>query len=183
MMLAVRMTPAAEAVMVAVVEPETDPAVAVNVVLADPAATIAVAGTVTAAWSDDKLTGYATPAALVRETVQVELSPGFRVVGEQFKADRAAGADNPSENVCEPPLTLAVRVALVLVATAAAVTVKVAVYNPAFTVTEAGTAADALLLDRITVAPPAGAGEVRVTVQVLVPGVATEAGVQLSSAG
>lgn len=182
-MLAVRLTPAAEAVMVAVVELETGPAVAVKVLLVNPEDTVTVAGTVTAAWSEDKLTVYAAVAALVRETVQVEVPPGFRVVGEQFKADRAAGAYNASENVCEPPLRVAVRVALVLLATAAAVAMKVAVYNPAFTVTEAGTVAEALLLDRVTVTPPAGAGEVRVTVQALVPGVATEAGVQLSSAG
>ena len=48
-MLAVRLTPAADAVMVAVVELETDPAVAVKVLLVDPEATVTVAGTVTAA--------------------------------------------------------------------------------------------------------------------------------------
>ena len=49
MILAVRLTPPADAVMVAVVELETDPAVAVKVLLADPEATVTAAGTVTAA--------------------------------------------------------------------------------------------------------------------------------------
>ena len=44
-----RLTPAAVAVIVAVVELETDPAVAVNVVLDDPAPTVTEAGTETAA--------------------------------------------------------------------------------------------------------------------------------------
>ena len=48
-MLAVRLTPVADAVMVTVAEPETDLAVAVKVLLVDPEATVTVAGTVTAA--------------------------------------------------------------------------------------------------------------------------------------
>jgi hypothetical protein len=182
-MVAVRLTPAAEAVMVAVVVPETDPAVAVKVLLLDPEATVTVAGTVTAAWSDDRLTVKAEVAALVSDTVQVEIPPGLSVVGRQLRDERATGAVNPSENVRETPLRVAVKVALVSVETAAAVAVNVAVVNPALTVTEAGTVTEALLLDRLTLAPPAGAAAVRVTVQVLVPGVTTEAGVQLRLAG
>ena len=48
-MLAVAVAPAAEAVMVAAVELETDPAAAVKVLPVDPEATVTVAGTVTAA--------------------------------------------------------------------------------------------------------------------------------------
>jgi len=47
-MVAVRLTPAAEEVIVATVELETDPAVAVKVALADPAPTVTEPGTVTA---------------------------------------------------------------------------------------------------------------------------------------
>jgi hypothetical protein len=55
----------------------------------------------------------------------------------------------------------------VLEATGLLVTVKVAVVALAATVTLAGTcAAAALLLDRVTTAPPAGAGPFRVTVPV-----------------
>ena len=46
-------------------------------------------------------------------------------------------------------------------------TVNVAVLAVATTVTAAGTVRVALLFDRLTVAPPVGAGCVRVTVQVL----------------
>ena len=50
---------------------------------------------------------------------------------------------------------------------APAVALKVAVVAPAVTVTEAGTVSEALLLARVTLAPPVGAVCVRVTVQVL----------------
>ena len=46
--------------------------------------------------------------------------------------------------------------------------VKVAVVAPETTVTEAGTVSRELLLERVTVEPPAGAPWERVTVQVLV---------------
>ena len=129
---------------------------------------------------DDKLTVKAAVAALVSDTVQVEVPPGLSVVGEQLRADRVAGAINPSENVREPPLRLAVRVALVSLDTLAAVAVNVALVDPAPTATEAGTVAEALLLDKATLAGPAA---LRATVQVLVPGVLTDAGLQLRLAG
>jgi hypothetical protein len=50
---------------------------------------------------------------------------------------------------------------------ATAVALKVAAVAPAATVTETGTASEALLLARVTFEPPAGAVRVRVTVQVL----------------
>ena len=174
--------PAADAVMVAVVEPETDPAVAVKVLLVDPGATVTVAGTVTAVWFEERLTPNADMAALVSDAVQVEVPLGFSTVGTQLRDERAAGAVNPRENVADPPLRLAVRVALVSLETAVAVAVKLAAVAPPFTTTVAGTVAEALLLDRLTLEPPVGAAEARVMVQPLVPGVTTEAGVQLKLA-
>ena len=50
---------------------------------------------------------------------------------------------------------------------AAVIALKVAVTAVAATVTEAGTVSVALVLVRVTTAPPVGAGWVRVTVQVL----------------
>ena len=122
-------------------------------------------------------------AALVSDTVQVEVPLGFSTVGRQLNDDRAAGAVNPRENVADAPLRLAVRVALVSLETAVAVAVKLAVVAPPFNATVAGTVAEALLLDSPTLAPPVGAAALKVTVQALVPGVATEAGVQLKLAG
>ena len=50
------------------------------------------------------------------------------------------------------------------VATALVLIVKVAVVLPAGTVTLAGTLADALLLERVTCVPPAGANPLSITV-------------------
>jgi len=70
-----------------------------------------------------------------------------------------------------------VRVTVVVVATGLVVTVKVAVVEPAGTVTEPGTLpTDGLLLDRAIDAPPLGAGPLSVTVPVaLLPPVTVEA--------
>ena len=129
------------------------------------------------------MTANAAVAALVSDTVQVEVPLGSNTVGTQLRDIRAAGAVNPRDNVADPPLRLAVRVALVALVTAVAVAVKLAVVAPPFTATVAGTVAEVLLLDRLTLKPPAGAAELKVTVQALVPGVATDAGVQLKLAG
>ena len=51
---------------------------------------------------------------------------------------------------------------------AAVVALKVAVLEPAATVTDAGVVSSALLLESPTAVPPVGAALVRVTVQVLV---------------
>jgi hypothetical protein len=58
-------------------------------------------------------------------------------------------------------------VAVAAVVTVVVVMVKVALVAFAATVTEAGTEAEALLLDKVTTAPPAGAAAVSVTVPVL----------------
>ena len=62
---------------------------------------------------------------------------------------------------------MAVTVALALLLMDAVVTLKVADVAAAATVTEAGTVNVALEFARVTLAPPAGAAWVRVTVQVL----------------
>ena len=71
-------------------------------------------------------------------------------------------------------------VARVAAETARVFTVKVAVKEPWTTVTVFGTDAEALLLERGIVIPPAGAGEVSVTVQTEVPPPFTEAGLSTS---
>jgi hypothetical protein len=77
---------------------------------------------------------------------------------------------------------VAVTLAAVVVVTAAAFTVKVAELDPAGTRTEAGVVRLPLLSDSDAVAPPLGAGPVRVTVQAAVAGVTRVAGLQAREA-
>jgi hypothetical protein len=116
---------------------------------------------------------------LVSATVQVEEPPGVRLAGEQLSDDSAAGAVRFSEKVREPPLSEAVMVAAASAATVAAVAVNPPEVDPAATVTEAGTLSEALLSERATETPPAGAAALSVTVHELVPGVAIDPGVQV----
>jgi len=67
-----------------------------------------------------------------------------------------------------------------LLLTAAVVTVKFADVAAAATVTEGATVSVALEFERVTLAPPAGAGWVRVTVQVLEALAPMLAGLQVS---
>jgi hypothetical protein len=65
----------------------------------------------------------------------------------------------------------------------ATLAVNEALVIPAPTPTLPGTVMLALLLDSVTVEPPAGAAEVKVTVQVEAPGALTVAGEQLKLPG
>jgi hypothetical protein len=65
----------------------------------------------------------------------------------------------------------------------ATVAVKVPVVCPAETFTLAGTITAALLLERVTLAPPEGAGAVKVIVQFADPGAATVPGEQVKDEG
>ena len=65
-----------------------------------------------------------------------------------------------------------------MLATVPAVAVKLAVVAPAVTVTDPGTLKAPLFEESPTEAPPVGAADVRVTVQVELPPEATEFGVQ-----
>ena len=73
---------------------------------------------------------------------------------------------------------MAVITAVVLELTADGVRVKLAVVEPEFTVTDAGTEAEPLLLDKATLVLLVGA-RLRVTVQVAVAGAVTLAGLQV----
>ena len=142
-----------------------------KVAVVEPAATVTLVGTVAAAaLLLDRVT-LVPPlgAAFVSVTVAVEELPPITVTGLNVSPDAAAEV----EDVCtvNEAVTLAPAVAeivtVVVAATALVLTLKVAVVEPAATVTLAGTvAAAALLLDRVTLVPPLGAAFVSVTVAV-----------------
>lgn len=95
-----------------------------------------------------------------RVTVPVELAePPVTDVGLRDTDATAAGLIVSC--AVAVPLKVAVIVGVVTVATEVVATVKLAVEEAANTVTVPGTVAAALLLDSVTVAPPAGAGPFR----------------------
>jgi hypothetical protein len=108
-------------------------------------------------------------------TVPVEDVPPVTEVGLSANAV-TVGALIVKVAVAEVLFALAVIVAVVLLATAVVVTVKVAVDAPEATVTELGTVADVLLLDRLTTYPEDGAGDEIVIVPVEAAPPATEVG-------
>jgi hypothetical protein len=144
-------------------------AVALNVAVVAPAATVTDAGTE----SEALLLASVTPeppagAGWVNVTVHVLIALCPRLVGLQTMPETRTGASRLIVAVFELVPRVVVTVAFWLLAIeAAAVALKVAVVAPAVTVTDAGTESDVLLLARAMPAPPAGAAWVNVTVQVL----------------
>ena len=141
---------------------------------------IALAGTLNAlAALLDTLTVAVLAAALVNVTVQVEIWPCPNVLGEQLTDDSCVGPARFSENVCDPPFALAVRIAVWSVVTVAIYALNATVVAPAGTVTLPGTYVLVLLLASVTGKPPAGAAALSVTAQVDEPGAFTVPGEQL----
>ena len=153
-----------------------------KVAVDEPAGTETLAGTGSAvALLLERVTGNALEADLLRVTVQVAVCPDSMVPGAQVRVLRTTGAASVNEKVLDPPFAAAVRIAVSSVVTDDAVTVKAAVVAEAATVTfGADNVALALLLDRVTDTPPAGAAADRVTVQLAVPGALMVDGVQTS---
>ncbi len=181
-------TPLALAVNVAVCAVLTDETVAVNVALLAPAAMVTVAGTVTAELLLARLTvkpplGAAALSATVQEAVPAPvIDPLAQLNEDRFVTGAGAGAAAPScrAKVSVTPLALAVRVTVCAVLTEETVAAKVAVVEPAATVTEAGTVTDELLLARLTLKPPLGAAALSATVQESVPAPVIDPLAQLS---
>jgi hypothetical protein len=92
---------------------------------------------------------------------------GPRLLGVQFKEVGVVAATKLTVVLAETLFSVAVRVALWLVLSAAVVAAKVAVVEPAATAIDAGTVRALAVLVRVTVTPPAGAAWFRVMVQVL----------------
>lgn len=104
-------------------------------------------------------------AAEERETVQEAELPEEREAGRQERVLGTGRGPKESEAVLEAPLAVAVMMANKLVRMEVAVTEKLAEIAPAGTVTEDGVVSNALLSERVTSWPPAGAAADRVTVQ------------------
>jgi hypothetical protein len=171
--------PFAVAVTVTWVALETVPAVTENVAVVVPIAAVTEAGTVRAGLLPARVMDKPLATALLNVIVQVEVSPDLNVAGLQFSDVGTARARSVSEELTETPFSVTVMVAVVSAVTAEAVAVKVAVDTPAATLTEIGTLSEALLANKLTIDPPAGAGSVKVTVQVAEPGPVIEDGLQV----
>jgi len=165
---AVRVTPAALAVMVATVDAVTDVVAMATVALVAPAATVTFAGTVAAVLLLVSVTLNPAGAADVNVTVACADVPPGTLAGLTETADNEAGGGGGvtvSVAVFVAPLYTPVIVTGVDALTAVVVTLNVALVAPAATVTLAGTVATAVLLpDSVTTAAPAGAALVNVAV-------------------
>jgi hypothetical protein len=127
-----------------------------------------------------------TAAVPVEDRVNVCVVAVFTLTLPKDKLDEltlSVGTAVPSDRakVFETLPALAVRVAVCAVLTDETVAVKLAVVEPAATVTEAGTVTVELLLARLTVKPPVAAAAFSVTVQLSVPDPVNEPLVQLSA--
>jgi hypothetical protein len=141
----------------AVVGAATATVVTVKVVVVAPPATVADAGTVAAALSEDS--GMDKPdagAGLLRVIVPVELIPPNPEVGDKIKLLRT-GPEMARGALAFVPFAAAVMLAVALGETATVETFTVAVFDPAANLTVAGTVAAALSDDRLTVYPFEGA--------------------------
>lgn len=144
--------------------------VAVRLAVVAFAAIVTEPGTITAALSLERLT--LTPfvgAGADMVTVQVSVPGALKALVEQESILRVVAWFSCNAKTCETPLAVAVRVADWDEVTVATVAVNVAVVALAATLTEAGTVTAVLLLDRLTLRPPVGAGADKVTVQVSLP--------------
>ena len=148
----------------AVAEVETTLVVTVKVAVVEPAAKVALAGTVAEAESEDSVTTVPpVGAALPSVIVPVELEPPFTVVGFRTTLDSFGGLTARMADLATVP-SLAVTVALPAAVTGTVEMLKVAVVAPAATATVVGTVANAESEARFNANPPVGAGSLRVTV-------------------
>ena len=164
--LAVVLTPANVAVIVAEAFAATAVVVTLNVAEVDPAGTVTVAGTVAEALFDASAMEIPpVGAAALIVTVPTEATPPTTLVGLRVTLLTLSGLTVSVAVLLAPP-RVAVTVAVAEEPTTLVVTVKVPVVAPAATVTVAGTDAAALFDASVTDVPPVGAGPERVTVPV-----------------
>jgi len=155
--------------------------VAVKLAVVAPAATVTLAGTVTALLLLARLTvNPPVGAAALNVTVQLSVPAPVNDPLVQLRALTVGALTfSWSPKVLATLLALAVRVTVAAVLTAETVAVKLAEVDPAATVTLPGTVTALLLLARLTVNPPVGAAALNVTVQLSVPAPVNDPLVQL----
>jgi hypothetical protein len=128
-----------------------DGAVAVKVLEFAPVVSVTEGGTEIRSWLPlASVTTVALAAGPVRLIVHVAVPGGEKLPGTQVRLDRVIVGVSVSEKVFDTPLRVAVITAVVLLLTVEVVTVKLALEEPALTVTEAGTLAEALPLESDT---------------------------------
>jgi len=109
-------------------------------------------------------------AAAFSVTVQLSVpAPAIEPLAQVSALNTGPLALSCSEKVLATLLALAVNVTVCAEPTAETVAVKLPVFDPAATVTEAGTVTAELLLAKLTANPPLGAAAFSVTVQLSVP--------------
>jgi hypothetical protein len=133
-----------------------------------PAATVTLAGTTPAELLlDNVITTPPLGAGSLIVTVPMDPVPPSTVLGLRTIEVRATEAGVTVNTAVWLDPYVPVMVTFVLAGTVLVLTEKVALIDPAATVTLAGTCADAvLLLESVTVAPFVGAGPLRVTVAI-----------------
>src|SRR5437588_240525 len=162
--LAVWVVPLYEAEIVAEVDTRTIDVFTVKVALLLPAGTVTMAGTLAAPLPLERVT-CAPPAGAgpLSVTVPVEdCTPPTTLVGFSVSEATVGGVTVSAADLLAPPYD-AEMVITVDVATALVLTVNVAVVLSAGTTTLGGMLANALLLERLTCVPPAGANPLSVT--------------------
>jgi hypothetical protein len=155
---------------VPVIVAETDDATAdveiENVALVEPAETVTVAGTTALVLLEVKLTAIPPEGAIpLRVTVPVEEAPPVSEVGDT-ESPETVGGFTVSVALRVAPFNVPDIVAAVDIETAVVLILNGAFVAPAATNTLAGTTTLALPDDRLTEAPPVGAGPLRVTMPV-----------------
>ena len=169
------------AVIVADVAAVTELVVTVKVFELDPAATVILVGTPALVLLEEMLTrtppAGAGPLSL---TVPCDEIPPTTVVGESATLVKLGGV-MAKDVVLETAPNFAVITTDVDETTVLVDIVNVAVEAPAATVTDPGTIAAVELEDKLTVVPPDGAGELRVTVPVEVEPPTTVVGFRLTA--
>jgi hypothetical protein len=166
--VAVAEPPLSEPVSVAVLSLESMPVVRAKLPMDAPARTVTAAGVLTAPIAVMATAAPPVPAALFSVAVQVAVMFGPITAGAHVIDVTITGPVSDKTAVAEPPFKDAVSVALPSTAIIEELAVKVAVPDPAATVIVAGTVTSALLEERVTTAPVAGAACDRVSVQRLV---------------